>query len=136
MKSSKLWLAAAVAIMCGWAFGQQALSREDRIAQAGGEIIKRGTFTGKVSIINAQTRLDASECEKVAQLFAKETKCNIVSDDGEGANIKLYVVDNPDEPVMLLAPEDRWGRVNVAKLVEDLPGERPSRSFLRRVPGR
>lgn len=127
MKSSKFWLA-AIALMGGVAWGQQ-LSREERIAQAGGEIIKRGTFTGKVSIVNSQTRLEAAECEKVAQLFAKETKCNIVVDDGEGANIKLYVVDNPEDPVMLLAPEDRWGKVNVAKLVDDLPGEKAKQKF-------
>jgi len=128
MKSTKILVAATLLLAGGFAWGQQ-VSREDRIAQAGGEIVKRGTFTGKVSIINAQTRLDASECEKVAQLFAKETKCNIVVDDGDGATIKLYVVDNPDEPIMLLAPEDRWGRVNVAKLVDDLPGEKAKQKF-------
>ena len=100
-----------------------------RIARVGGLVVRPDSFTGKVSIVNRQKRLPASDCAAVAGMLAELTQCNIVSDDGEGATIKLQVIDDPNEPVLLIAPEDRWGRVNVAKLVDGLPGERAKEKF-------
>lgn len=115
--------------MCAAAFSQEKLSYEERVAKAGGEVVKPGTFTGKVSIINQQSRLTAADCEAIAAIFAKETKCNIVADAGENATIKLYLIDNAKEPVMLVAPEDHWGKLNLARIVDDLPGERAKEKF-------
>ena len=103
--------------------------RAARIAQQGGEIIRKGTFEGKVSIVNQQTRLSTSDCEAIARLFAEQTQCNIVADNGDGAAVKLYLIDDPKEPTILLATEDHWGRLNVAKLVDDLPGENAKKKF-------
>lgn len=58
------------------------LSYEERIAKAGGEVLKPGTFTGKVSIVSRQDKLAMSDCEAVAALLAQETQCNIVCDEG------------------------------------------------------
>ena len=104
-------------------------SKEDRIAKAGGEVIRPGTFTGKVSIISQQSRLPQEDCAAIAKMLAEATQCNIVADSGDGATIKLFLIDDANEPVMLIAPEDHWGKLNMAKMVDDLPGERAKQKF-------
>lgn len=103
--------------------------RAVRIAKQGGEIVRKGAFQGKVSIVSQQTKLSAADCEAVAALFAEQTQCNIVADNGDGATVKLYLIDDPKEPTVLLATEDHWGRLNVAKLVEDLSSENAKKKF-------
>lgn len=100
-----------------------------RIAKAGGEIIKKGTFLGKVSVVNQQSRLSTADCEAVTKMIAEATQCNVVVDDGKGAAITLTIIDDPTAPILLLATEDHWGKMNVAKLVDDLPGERAKAKF-------
>ena len=62
-------------------------------------------------------------------LITASTKCKVNGDE-KGAQIVLKVVDDEKEPVMLIAPEDHWGKVNVAKLVSDLPGENAKKKFI------
>ena len=121
-------LAALVAIaVCGAAFA--ATNQVDRIARAGGLVLRPGAFAGKVSIVNQQARLPQSDCEAIAKAVSEATQCNVVVDGGEGAAVKLYVIDDPSAPTVLLATEDHWGKMNVAKLVDDLPGENAKRKF-------
>lgn len=133
MKLNDICIAVALGALSVAAFAQEPdrprLSLEERIAKAGGEVLKPGTFAGKVSIVNQQKKVPDSDCTAVAALFAEATRCNVVADDGADAAVKLYVVDDPKEPVVLLAPEDRWGKLNVAKMVDDLPGERAKERF-------
>jgi len=83
--------------------------------------VKRGSFAGKVAIVNAQSRLSAADCQAVAATFTAATRCNfVVAKDGKDAAVVLTVIDDPKEPTMLLAPEEHWGKVNVAKVVDDL----------------
>lgn len=110
-------------------FAQNKLTPAERIAKAGGEVIKPGSFAGKVSIVNQQNHLPESDCEAIAALLATETECNFVVDSGENATIKLYLIDDAKEPIMLLAPEDHWGKLNLARMVEDLPGENAKQKF-------
>lgn len=117
----------AIIALCGASFAQT--PRLDRIAKAGGEIVRPGTFTGKVAIINQQSKLPDTDCQAVAKMLAEQTQCNIVADNDEKATIRLYLIDAPNEPVMLLAPEDHWGKLNLARMVEDLPGERAKKKF-------
>jgi len=124
-----MMVAALCAAVCAAGAEAPAAKRAGRLARAGGEVVRPDSFTGKVSIVNRQRRLPASDCEAVAKMLAELTQCNIVSDGGEGATITLHVIDDPKEPVVLIAPEDRWGRLNVAKLVDDLPGERAKEKF-------
>ena len=125
--NSKLLTTVVLSFVAAIVFAQN--PRTARIAKQGGEIIRKGTFEGKVSIINQQSRLSSSDCDAIAQLFAEQTQCNIVADNGEGAAIKLYLIDNHKEPTVLLATEDHWGKLNVAKLVDDLPGENAKKKF-------
>ena len=101
---NKITLALAIVAV---AFGTYAENpRAKRIVRAGGEIVKKGSYLGKVSIVNQQSKLSAEDCAEVAKLLAEHTQCNIVADDGNGAAIKLYLIDDPNEPTMLLATED------------------------------
>ena len=128
MKTNHLYFASiAIAVFCGVAFAQS--PKTDRIAKAGGEVVRPGTFTGKVAIISQQSRLPAADCQAVARMLAELTQCNIVAEADEKATIRLYLIDASNEPVMLLAPEDHWGKLNVARMVEDLPGERAKEKF-------
>lgn len=102
-----------------------------RAARSGGELARRGSHQGKVSIVNRQTRLPQEDCAEIAALLAGRTQCNIVADDGRDAAVRLFVVDDPGGPVMLLAPEDRWGRLNVSGMVDDLPGRKAKERFFR-----
>lgn len=52
-------------------------ARAERIARQGGEVVRKGAFQGRVSIVNRQTRLARGDCEAVARLFAEQTRCNL-----------------------------------------------------------
>lgn len=122
--NSKLLITVVLSFVSAIVFAQN--PRAARIAKQGGEIIRKGTFEGKVSIINQQTRLSTSDCEAIARLLAAQTQCNIVADNGDSAAVKLYLIDDLKEPTVLLATEDHWGKLNVAKLV---PGENAKKKF-------
>ena len=119
----------AFAGFAGLAFAEGA--KEGRAEKAGGELVRPGTFTGKVSIVSQQGKLPQEDCEAIARIFAEATKCNVVADGGEDATIKLFLIDDANEPVMLVAPEDHWGKLNLAKMVDDLPGERAKQKFFK-----
>lgn len=100
------------------------------IARQGGELTKPGSYAGFVAIVNRQARLSSNECERVAKFFAAKTRRNFkVVSDAKGAKVVLTVVDEPSSPKVLLAPEDGWGKVNVADLVADLPSEEAKKKF-------
>ena len=125
---SKLLIIAAITAASLCCLGQKT-TKVDRIARAGGEVVRPGTFTGKVAIISQQSKLPHADCEAVAKMLAELTQCNIVAEADEKASIKLYLIDAPKEPVMLLAPEDHWGKLNLARMVDDLPGDRAKEKF-------
>ena len=126
---NELLVAVALSIAATFGFAQDL--RTAQIAKQGGEIVRKGAFQGKVSIVNQQTKLSAQDCAEVAELLADHTQCNIVVDSGDGAAIRLYLIDDPKEPVMLLAIEDHWGRLNLSKMVDDLPGTKAKDKFFR-----
>jgi len=125
---SKLLIIAATTAASLCCLGQK-MSKVDRMARAGGEVVRPGTFTGKIAIISQQSKLPDADCAAVAKILAKLTQCNIVAEADEKATIRLYLIDAPNEPVMLLAPEDHWGKLNVARMVDDLPGVRAKEKF-------
>ena len=109
-------------------------------ADNGGWLIKKGTYLGKVALVDTQDVLAFSNVQAVADLLAKETKLNIVAmrhAAGKPADLKkelgvqvlVSVINDPAEPMMLIAPEDHWGSMNVAKLTDDLPTERAKKRF-------
>lgn len=106
----------------------------------GGTVVRKGSFAGKVAIINTQSRLAVSNLASVARTFVEQTQCNFVVEKGApgnpdalrkaaNADVAIVVVDDADTPLLLLAPEDRWGVLNVARLVDDLPSQSAKRRF-------
>lgn len=104
--------------------------QEAKIRKQGGLLVKPGSGQGRVAIVNAQSRLAESNLVAVARMFAKATEANFaLAKDGKDAQVVLTVIDDPKEPKMLLAPDDHWGKVNLAGLVDDLPGEAAKEKF-------
>ena len=120
---------------------EAALSKEElRYRRTGGEIVKRGTYTGKVLFANTQKKLPASEiggvCREIESAVNVRMECIETAEKNparllrdKGANAVLIVVDDPGSPILLVAPEDRWAIVNMAKLVDDLPGANAKSKF-------
>ena len=113
----------------------------ERLRRAGGLVVANGTFTGKILIADAQERVAHSNAVAVAAALTEASGCNVVAErartanpaevlKGHGADVAVVVVDDKDAPGMLLAPDERWGVVNVAKMVDDLPGARAKAKFL------
>ena len=136
--ASTIMAALAAAALLGE--GPELTKDERRYVRTGGEIVKRGTYTGKVLFANAQSRLPASDVQGVRDRIAGELNVRIECVEtaerdpakllrDNGANVVLVVVDDPAAPTMLVAPEDRWAVVNTAKLVDDLPGGNAKRKF-------
>lgn len=97
----------------------------------GGMLLKRGSYQGRIAIVNQQKRIPEADIKAATEVFANCTKCNVaVTPDAKGAAVTLTVIDDPKEPSVLIAPEDHWGKLNVAKLVDDLPGEGAKKKFL------
>ena len=108
--------------------------------QNAGNVLRPGTGLGHVVFVNAQARLDHREIVSVAKRISESAELEvnaIVAKDTDPqtllktANAQAVVVirDNATDPAMLIAPEDRWAIVNVAKLVGDLPSERAKQKF-------
>lgn len=116
------------------------MSPEAQYRRTGGQVLKKGTFTGKVAFIDTQSVVPFEEVQKTAKLFADTVEINVVAEKSapgkasdlmkaSGANVVIVLVNDKDTPLMLLAPEDHWGIVNVAKLVDDLPSEKAKAKF-------
>jgi len=116
------------------------MSPEAQYRRTGGQIIKKGTFTGKIAFIDTQDAVPFDVAQKIAKLLADTVEINVVAEKSakgkpeellkaSGANVAVVVVNDDSTPAMLLAPEDRWGVVNVAKLVDDLPSENAKAKF-------
>jgi hypothetical protein len=113
---------------------------EQRYRRTGGEIIKRGTYLGNVLIVSAQSKLSYTDVTAVRNEIHNALNMRITSIQSKeiepltlmksnNANIVLIIIDEPSQPSILVAPEDRWAKVNVAKLVDDLPGENAKNKF-------
>ncbi len=116
------------------------MSPEARYRRTGGRLVKKGTFTGKIAFIDTQESVSFDVAQKTAKLFADTVEINVVAEKANkgspedlkrasGATVVVVLVDDETTPAMLLAPEDRWGVVNVAKLVDDLPSEKAKAKF-------
>ena len=121
-------------------FGCVMLSLPIFAEKYGGRLIKKGSYLGKIAFVDTQKSLAFTNVQQVAGQLAEATQMNVIalrhipeSPDNLkkelGVEVLVALVDDPSSPVMLIAPEDHWGQVNVAKLVDDLPGERAKAKF-------
>ena len=107
----------------------------------GGNIERPDSFKGKVVFVDTQSRVGFTNVVLAARTLRDATECNIVAERAAGgkpedflrstgAAVVVVVVDDETTPAMLVAPEDHWGVVNVARLVGDLPTEKAKARFI------
>ena len=104
-----------------------------KYASLGGIVVKKGSQKGKIAILNAQTKMPRAAIDEVIATLRQETKLNVVCEPcdvaekpadafaAHQAGLVLKLIDNAAEPVVLVAPEDRWAVLNVANLGRGLP---------------
>jgi hypothetical protein len=113
---------------------------ESRYRRTGGEIIKQGSYLGKILFVNAQSRLPEKEikevCNEITASLNVRLECISATVNNpvkllneHNANIVMVIIDEPMSPTLLIATEDRWATINTAKLVDDLPGEKAKKKF-------
>lgn len=144
-KMKVLCLGVVVGLACQGLSGSEKNAAESvetaRYNKTGGYVIKKGSYTGKVSFVDTQDIVSHSEVESAAAILREASECNIVASKGEytdpasmltmtESSVIVVLVNDPSAPKMLLAPEDHWGVVNVAKLVDDLPSETAKKRFV------
>lgn len=112
-----------------WGQAKQA----ERYRKTGGEVVKPGSRKGSVAIISQQKKLPFAEIEKVVALLRKDNDITYVAVRGDvgtkpldalkkcGATFAVVVVDEPDAPSMLVANDERWATLNVAKYGVGIP---------------
>lgn len=101
--------------------------------RTGGLILHPGT--GKVVIANVQSRVDAYVVKRTAEVITKEFRITVEHDSNPafsipsagtsikrtGASAMVFVINDPQMPFSLIAPEAKWGCVNIAALETDSP---------------
>ena len=91
--------------------------------------------TGKVVVANVQKRVGQDVIRSAAAVVTKEFRVAVEHDSQSGFSISsarayvketgasamVFVVDDPQLPFSLIAPEANWGCVNVAAIASDSP---------------
>lgn len=105
----------------------------ERYRKTGGEVVKPGSRKGSVAIVSQQTTLPDAEIEKILELLRKDNNITYVAVKGtpgtkpfdalkqSGATFAVVVIDDPNEPSMLVANDECWATLNVAKFKKDIP---------------
>ena len=100
----------------------------------GGRLKRAGTGLGSTGFINVGTAVEQAQINRVIatlgkSLMHKQKSLTLASLDGLptratvdklGISVGVFVVSDAKLPPMLVAPEDRWALVNVAKLNDGL----------------
>lgn len=116
--------------------------REARIYKAtGGFLQTKDSYKGKVAIVNAQGKVGEDVIKDAAKRIASDSKLNfeyvktsttepekLLKDTGAAAVV--IVVEDPNQPIALIALEDRWAMVNVAKIGRNLNSDAAKEKFV------
>ena len=95
-----------------------------RYEHFGGDMVRPGSQRGQITIVDCQSSVPKAIIEEGISYLIKETRFNIVRQEGKFAGISptlvgdfsLYVIDDVNQPRMLVALEDRWAILNVSSL--------------------
>lgn len=118
--------------------------RAERIAYAGG-IVRKSDGKGRIIYANMQETVPSADIEKTMNVLAKYLHIridtiNVKSEDIKDVNKFLIankgmavvmVVDNSTDPSILVAPEDKWAKVNIGKFKNSNIGSRCQIELLR-----
>lgn len=98
-------------------------ARQRMMEKTGGILEKPGT--GRVVVVNAQSKFAFSDIESQVKKCNGAIRVKIDVENGAwkfgdkvpaGANVAVFVVNDPALPISLVAMEEQWGVLNVAKL--------------------
>ena len=116
--------------------GHPIRQRRRRSSVPSGGLVIKEVAGPHLCLVNAQSRVPQAAFDTMARdltVFVSlpwDAIATKVSADGQtvartalasGAAGVVAVVDSPDAPALLVAPEEGWAAVNVAKLAEDTP---------------
>ena len=126
-----------------------AKTREHMLKQSGGFVLRPNSIKGKFAIVDAQSAVAGSNFLAVATHlsdlthfrfeYVKATDQDVASRDWDAirrkndASAVAVVVNDEKLPLLLVAPDDCWAIVNVAKIGKGLATEEGRQKF---VPGR
>ena len=101
--------------------------------KTGGRLVKPGSKHGFVAFVNATEKFAQKDVESIAAYLQENTRLefraikDVTAKDpadalaGTKANAVILIVEDAASPKVLIAPEDHWAVLNVAKLQEGLP---------------
>lgn len=112
---------------------------ESRLEEAimkghGGKIRQPNTGDGEILIFNAQKKFPCEDIKKTATKLTNDLRIDVnveeakeevsIANAGQvvkisGAAVGVFVVDDANVPALLVASEERWAMVNVAKIGVD-----------------
>ena len=122
----------------------RAKKKAERIAYAGG-VVRKTEGRGRIVYANLQNTVDSKDIARTMNVLGKylhvhidtlDAKANEVKDVGKyllanNAKAVVIVVDNPDDPTILVAPEDKWAKVNIGKFKDKNVKSRAQMELLR-----
>ena len=139
----------ATAVLCAvsvWAIPQQSAKLTKVYNEKfGGFVTQPGSLKGSIGFLNAQEKMPVSEIETVIATWHKLLQHTMAVKPVKapkglpsradvqqaGVSVAIYVVDGGDFPSLLVAPEERWALVNVAKLSEGLKDDAVGKAMLK-----
>ena len=118
--------------------------RAARIAYAGG-IVRKTDGKGRVVYANLQQTVASADIAKTMNVLGKYLRVRIDTLDakaedvadvnkyllGNDAKAVVIVVDNATDPAILVAPEDKWAKVNIGKFKDKNVKSRTQMELLR-----
>jgi hypothetical protein len=122
----------------------RAKQKADRIAYAGG-IVRKTDGKGRIVYANLQQTVETKDIAKTMDVLGKYLHVNIDTLDAKAEDVAdvnkylLYnkakamviVVDNATDPSILVAPEDKWAKVNIGKFKDKNVKRRAQMELLR-----
>ena len=121
--------------------GKKSASRENFLRKTGGRIVKPGSRQGVIVFADAQDRIAATNFTALAASLAGSTGYDIryvkvaagtKPQDvcgAQEANLAVVAVDDAESPTLVVAPEDGWAAINVAKTAKGLMTEAARAKF-------
>ena len=122
----------------------RAKQKAERIAYAGG-IVRKTEGKGRIVYANLQQTVDTKDIEKTMNVLGKYLRVRIDTLDakaedvtdvnkyllGNDAKAVVIVVDNATDPAILVAPEDKWAKVNIGRFKDSNVKSRTQMELLR-----
>lgn len=118
--------------------------KADRIAYAGG-IVRKSDGKGRIIYANLQDAVSINDIQKTMSVLAKYLKIridtlNVTKEEAndvkkllhdQKAQAVVIIVDNPLDPSLLVAPEDKWAKINIGKFKDQNAAHRTQMELLR-----